>query len=176
MRCKNGYRKDKSRYGTGRWLKRYFSTRTTRKFNLKELDAGGEMDTKEMSDKMKELEQKVYRFNSLQLPGQPMATHMGTYRLVNELWRELQKLYRECVPNEEKEEKSAKKFIVSFTRDYHVTKEWFADGESFVEGMAIYKASLQFEEDYYNFINDPLNFVLVNVKTVGCNEGEGNDG
>ena len=41
---------------------------------------------------MDELEEKVKQFNSHSLPGQPMAAHMGTAYLVNDLWREVQKL------------------------------------------------------------------------------------
>ena len=41
---------------------------------------------------MDELEERVYKFNSLSLPGQPMGTHMGTSYLVNDLWREVKRL------------------------------------------------------------------------------------
>lgn len=32
------------------------------------------------------LRERVRQFNALELPGQPMATHMGTSYLVNDLW------------------------------------------------------------------------------------------
>lgn len=41
---------------------------------------------------MDELEERVYKFNSLSLPGQPMGMHMGTSYLVNDLWREVKRL------------------------------------------------------------------------------------
>jgi len=41
---------------------------------------------------MDELEERVCKFNSLSLPGQPMGMHMGTSYLVNELWREIKRL------------------------------------------------------------------------------------
>lgn len=41
---------------------------------------------------MDELEERVHKFNSLSLPGQPMGMHMGTSYLVNDLWREVQRL------------------------------------------------------------------------------------
>lgn len=39
-----------------------------------------------------DLEKRVNDFNSLCLPGQPMAMHMGTNYLVNDLWREVKRL------------------------------------------------------------------------------------
>uniref|UniRef100_A0A6H1ZAM0 RanBP2-type domain-containing protein n=1 Tax=viral metagenome TaxID=1070528 RepID=A0A6H1ZAM0_9ZZZZ len=41
---------------------------------------------------MDELEKRVRQFNSLSLPGQPMGMHIGTSYLVNDLWREVQRL------------------------------------------------------------------------------------
>jgi len=41
---------------------------------------------------MDELEKRVQQFKSLSLPGQPMSMHMGTLVLVNDLWREIQRL------------------------------------------------------------------------------------
>lgn len=38
------------------------------------------------------LENRVHLFNTLNLPSQPLAMHMGTYVLVNDLWREVQRL------------------------------------------------------------------------------------
>jgi len=38
------------------------------------------------------LETRVNQFLTLELPGQPMAMHMGTMSLVNDLWREVQRL------------------------------------------------------------------------------------
>ena len=46
-----------------------------------------------MNDKMKDLKNRVEQFQMLQLPGQPMAMHMGTNYLVVDLWRELNILY-----------------------------------------------------------------------------------
>jgi len=42
-----------------------------------------------MSD---DLEDRVKKFNSMALPGQPMMMHMGTNYLVNDLWREVTRL------------------------------------------------------------------------------------
>lgn len=41
---------------------------------------------------MDELEERVFKFNTLTLPGQPMGMHMGTSYLVNDLWREVKRL------------------------------------------------------------------------------------
>jgi len=38
------------------------------------------------------LEERVHKFNALQLPGQPIGMHMGTSYLVNDLWREVKRL------------------------------------------------------------------------------------
>jgi len=35
MKCKKGYREQKSKYSTCKWLKRYFEKRTCRKWSLK---------------------------------------------------------------------------------------------------------------------------------------------
>lgn len=48
-----------------------------------------------MNDKIKDLRNRVEQFQMLQLPGQPMGMHMGTSYLVDDLWRELEKLYKE---------------------------------------------------------------------------------
>ena len=50
-------------------------------------------------DQMEDLRDRVKRFNMLQLPGQPLGMHMGTSRLVNDLWRELQRLFNLIKPN-----------------------------------------------------------------------------
>lgn len=42
-----------------------------------------------MSDDLKE---RVEKFNRLELPGQMPMMHMGTSYLVNDLWREVQRL------------------------------------------------------------------------------------
>jgi hypothetical protein len=42
-----------------------------------------------MSEDMKE---RVDKFNRLELPGQPIMMHMGTSYLVNDLWREVERL------------------------------------------------------------------------------------
>jgi hypothetical protein len=39
-----------------------------------------------------ELERRVQQFNELKLPGQPKTLHMGTFYLVNDLWREIERL------------------------------------------------------------------------------------
>ena len=44
---------------------------------------------------MDDLENRVQQFGMMQLPGQPMGMHMGTSYLVNDLWREVQKLRAE---------------------------------------------------------------------------------
>lgn len=57
---------------------------------------------------MDDLEERVEKFFMLMLPGQPMGMHMGTSYLVNDLWREVQRL-REEVSNQSagrKEDKS----------------------------------------------------------------------
>ena len=38
---------------------------------------------------LSDLEKRVEQFNALQLPGQPTSMHVGTYSLINDLWREL---------------------------------------------------------------------------------------
>lgn len=42
-----------------------------------------------MSD---DLQKRVEQFRAMELPGQPMGMHMGTMYLVNDLWREVQRL------------------------------------------------------------------------------------
>lgn len=44
---------------------------------------------------MDQLKDRVDQFNTMKLPGQPMGVHMGTSYLVNDLWREVQKLRKE---------------------------------------------------------------------------------
>ena len=41
---------------------------------------------------MKDLEERVYKFQTGELPGQPMSMHMGTSYLVNDLWKEVKRL------------------------------------------------------------------------------------
>ncbi len=41
---------------------------------------------------MTDLAERVKQFNTLQLPGQPMGMHTGTSNLVNDLWREIERL------------------------------------------------------------------------------------
>ena len=46
------------------------------------------------------LQERVEKFELMQLPGQPMGMHMGTFNLVNDLWREVRRLrdiIRSCV-------------------------------------------------------------------------------
>jgi hypothetical protein len=38
------------------------------------------------------LEERVRQFQMMKLPGQPMGMHMGTAYLINDLWREVQRL------------------------------------------------------------------------------------
>ena len=44
------------------------------------------------AERLKDLEERVFQFNSLQLPGQPMGMHMGTSYLISDLWATLRKL------------------------------------------------------------------------------------
>ena len=39
-----------------------------------------------------ELKKRVDQFNMLELPGQPMMMHMGTSYLMNDLWRDLNRI------------------------------------------------------------------------------------
>lgn len=48
-----------------------------------------------MSELTDDLETRVQKFQHLELPGQPMAMHMGTSYLVSDLWRELATLRAE---------------------------------------------------------------------------------
>lgn len=41
---------------------------------------------------MDELEKRIQQYNTMSLPGQPMGLHMGTSYLINDLWREVQRL------------------------------------------------------------------------------------
>lgn len=43
-------------------------------------------------DQKPTLEERVRMFHALELPGQPQGMHMGTSYLVNDLWREVQRL------------------------------------------------------------------------------------
>jgi len=42
--------------------------------------------------KMDDLKNRVTKFHCLQLPGQPRSMHMGTAYLIEDLWKEVQKL------------------------------------------------------------------------------------
>lgn len=44
---------------------------------------------------MSDLKDRVDKFNALELPGQPKTMHMGTSRLVADLWREIERLRAE---------------------------------------------------------------------------------
>jgi len=46
-------------------------------------------------ERFADLKERIDKFMLLQLPGQPMAMHMGTSYLVNDLWRELQRVHGE---------------------------------------------------------------------------------
>jgi hypothetical protein len=39
-----------------------------------------------------DLEDRVRKFNAIELPGQPFGMHMGTSYLVGDLWREVKRL------------------------------------------------------------------------------------
>ena len=41
---------------------------------------------------MNDLEERVYKFQTGELPGQPMSMHMVTLYLVNDLWQEIKRL------------------------------------------------------------------------------------
>lgn len=45
-----------------------------------------------MSDEKPSLEQRIRQFEMLELPGQPRGMHMGTAYLVQDLWREIERL------------------------------------------------------------------------------------
>lgn len=45
-----------------------------------------------MSTTKDDLAERVGQFQALELPGQPMMMHMGTFNLVNDLWREVSRL------------------------------------------------------------------------------------
>ena len=64
---------------------------TTNQNNKKTASEGGQMDDIVM--RIADLEKRVWQFNTMALPGQPMVMHMGTNYLVNDLWRELKQLY-----------------------------------------------------------------------------------
>lgn len=40
----------------------------------------------------KSLKQRVEAFRTMQMPGQTFPQHMGTFYLVNDLWREIERL------------------------------------------------------------------------------------
>lgn len=46
---------------------------------------------------MDDLKERVDKFNAMELPGQPMMMHMGTNYLVNDLWREIERLRKDNV-------------------------------------------------------------------------------
>lgn len=48
--------------------------------------------SKKEIETMDTLEERVVKFITLSLPGQPQSMHMGTSSLVNDLWREVQDL------------------------------------------------------------------------------------
>jgi hypothetical protein len=52
-----------------------------------------------LTDDKDDLQERVQQFNKLELPGQPMAMHMGTSYLVSDLWREVQRLRAELKEN-----------------------------------------------------------------------------
>lgn len=45
-----------------------------------------------MTEKKDDLETRYHQFMALELPGQPMMMHMGTSRLVHDLWKEVESL------------------------------------------------------------------------------------
>jgi len=63
----------------------------------------------EKKNRITELEVRVNKFNCMQLPGQPMACHMGTHKLVNDLWRLIkEEKDREDANEKVRQEKAAK--------------------------------------------------------------------
>lgn len=42
--------------------------------------------------KRDDLQERVEKFQAMELPGQPIGMHMGTMYLVNDLWREVRRL------------------------------------------------------------------------------------
>lgn len=48
-----------------------------------------------------DLKRRVRDFNLNRLPGQPLATHMGTSYLVNDLWRAVKELSDQAKENKE---------------------------------------------------------------------------
>jgi len=60
---------------------------------------------------MDDLQERVVKYNTLKLPGQPIGIHMGTSYLINDLWREVQRLRKELAqdviyPEEDRDEQS----------------------------------------------------------------------
>lgn len=56
-----------------------------------------------MNSKDESLEERVKRFKTMSLPGQPVATHMGTSDLVNDLWREVKSLREQLAKGTKRE-------------------------------------------------------------------------
>lgn len=57
---------------------------------LQSLDPEQQRVNAERISKDNTLAERVMAFNLLQLPGQPQMTHMGTHRLINDLWNMVQ--------------------------------------------------------------------------------------
>jgi len=53
-----------------------------------------------MAEEKKPLKERVEAFNMMELPGQPRMMHMGTSYLVNDLWREVERLREEIKGHE----------------------------------------------------------------------------
>jgi hypothetical protein len=53
---------------------------------------------------MDDLQDRVEKFQTMELPGQPMSMHMGTMYLVNDLWREVKRLREALSPSPQESE------------------------------------------------------------------------
>ena len=50
------------------------------------------IDNAELAKRLEELEERVLQYKTMQLPGQPMSTHMGTSYLIDDLLTALKEL------------------------------------------------------------------------------------
>lgn len=56
---------------------------------------GGAETEHGMRAALSDLEERFWKFKSLELPGQPQIMHVGSMRLVDDLWREIRRLREE---------------------------------------------------------------------------------
>lgn len=49
------------------------------------------------------LEERVKKFERMEIPGQPIAMHMGTLYLMKDLWQEVQRLRQKVEEMEDKD-------------------------------------------------------------------------